>query len=130
VISLEVAAALREAGLTWSPATGDRFCIPDRDLDEQTFVLSDLIIEVHELPQGPVIGFNGTTEWALDDVDRDEAIWLPREDQLRDLLGPAFRRLERDPDGYRVVVDGRPDTVEGAAEDAYGRALLDVLRHP
>jgi hypothetical protein len=127
VISLDVAAALREAGLTWHPATGDRFCIPDRDLDEHTFVLSDLIVEVHELPQGPVIGFNGTTEWALDDVDRDEAIWLPREDQLRDLLGAAFRRLERDPGGYRVVVAGRPDTVERGAEDAYGRALLGVL---
>jgi hypothetical protein len=127
VISLEVATALRGAGLTWSPAPGDRFCMPDRDLDEQTFVLSDLIIQVYELPQGPVIGFNGTTEWALDDVDRDEAIWLPREDQLRDRLGAAFRRLERDPAGYRVVVDGRPDAVAGTAEDAYGRALLGVL---
>ena len=52
-----------------------------------------------------MIGFNGTTEWALDSLDQDDALWLPAEDQLRDRLGAAFRRLERTPDGYAVVVD-------------------------
>ncbi len=127
VIPVAVAIELRDAGLSWQPAAGDRFVIPDRDLTDETFVLSDMIVTVHELPHGPVIGFNGTTEWALDDIDRDEAIWLPREDQLRTMLGPAFRRLERDGDGYRVVVQGAADAVGATAEEAYGRAVLLAL---
>src|SRR4029453_2688140 len=106
------------------PAPGDRFVIPDRDLDDQTFVLSDMIVVVHELPRSKLIGFNGTTEWALDDIERDEAIWLPREDQLRGMLGAAFQRLDRAGDSYRVTVQGQPDAVGGTAEDAYGHAVL------
>jgi hypothetical protein len=128
VIRVDLAIELRDAGMTWEPATGDHFAIPDRDLDDQTFVLSDMIVGVHELPKGTVIGFNGTTEWALDDIERDEAIWLPREDQLRAMLGDAFRRLEHDGDGYRVTVRGQPDAVAETPEDAYGNALLLRLR--
>jgi hypothetical protein len=124
VISVKLAIRLREAGVTWVPAPGDRFVIPDRDLDDQTFVLSDMIVQVHELPRSTVIGFNGTTEWALDDIERDEAIWLPREDQLRGMLGAAFQRLERTGDSYRVTVQGQPDAVGETAEDAYGHAVL------
>jgi hypothetical protein len=127
VISLELATALRDAGLRWEPTVGDRFTIPDRGLDDETFVLSNMTIQVYELPQGAVIGFNGTTEWALDDIERDEAIWLPREDQLRGLLGDWFRRLERDGDIWTVVVDGQPDTVATSAEEAYGRAVLRTV---
>jgi len=130
VISLALAVELRAAGLVWKPAPGDRFAIPDRDLDDDVFVLSNMTIEVHQLPEGPMIGFNGTTEWALDDLEQDEALWLPREDQLRELLGGTFRRLERDADGYRVVAAiGGAETVFGAgsAEDAYGHALLRLV---
>lgn len=127
MISLELATELRDAGLRWEPTAGDRFAIPDRGLDEQTFVLSDMTIQVYELPQGAVIGFNGTTEWALDDIERDEAVWLPREDQLRELLGVWFRRLDRAGESWTVVVDGHPDTVAGSAEEAYGRAVLHTL---
>jgi hypothetical protein len=127
VISANLAIRLRDAGLAWRPAAGDHFVIPDRDLDDQTFVLSDMIVQVHELPRATVIGFNGTTEWALDDIERDEAIWLPREDQLRTLLGPEFVRLERDKGHYRVTVRGQPDAVAATAEDAYGRAVLRQL---
>jgi hypothetical protein len=77
-----VAQQLKDAGLSWKPAVGDRFAIPDRDLDDELFVLSNMTIQVYNLPEGRVIGFNGTTEWALDDVEIEEAIWLPREDQL------------------------------------------------
>jgi hypothetical protein len=130
MLPLPLAAQLRTAGLVWKPAPGDQFIIPDRDMDDDIFVLSHMTVEVHELPDGPVIGFNGTVEWALDDVDQGEALWLPREDQLRDLLGDAFQRLDRTPDGYRVtaVVAGR--TVEipaGDAESAYGYALLHLI---
>jgi hypothetical protein len=102
VLSVDVARRLKEAGLRWRPAPGDRFAIPDRDLDDEVFVLSNMVIDVHHLPDGPVIGFNGTTEWALDDLEQEEAVWLPREDQLRTLLGGTFRALIHDGRGYRV----------------------------
>ncbi len=124
MISVPLAIRLRDAGVRWQPAPGDHFVIPDRDLDDQTFVLSDMIVQVHELPRATVIGFNGTTEWALDDIERDEAIWLPREDQLRAMLGAAFQRLEHDDGRYRVTVRGQPDAVGATAEDAYGTALV------
>ena len=131
MIGVQLARQLRETGLAWKPAAGDRFAIPDRDLDDECFVLSDMTIEVHALPEGRVIGFNGTTEWALDDVELDETIWLPREDQLRELLGGTFRALSRDPAGYLVLIDLLGETrrfVAGTAEEAYAAALLHLLR--
>ena len=126
MIDVQLAQELKEAGLVWKPAPGDRFAIPDRDLDQDVFVLSNMTIEVHTLPEGQVIGFNGTTEWALDDVELEETIWLPREDQLRALLGAAFVGLERvpgPPEGYAVTTTaGRH--VDVTAEAAYARALL------
>lgn len=131
VLPVDLALRLREAGLGWKPAPGDRFALPDRDLDDDVFVLSNMTIEVHELPDGPVIGFNGTTEWALDDIDQDEAVWLPREDQLRELLGGTFRGLDRTDEGYRVALDlaDEPTAVTApTAEQAYGEALLRLIR--
>jgi hypothetical protein len=130
VLPLDLAVRLRDAGLDWMPQPGDRFAIPGRDLDDQVFVLSDMTIEVHERPGGAIIGFNGTTEWALDDLAKEEAVWLPREDQLRDLIGPPFHRLEKVGPEYRVVaVLGGADTtfVARSAEEAYGAAVLHVL---
>ncbi len=130
MIGVEVARQLREAGLGWKPAPGDSFAIPDRDLDEDTFVLSNMTIEVYPVPEGRVIGFNGTTEWALDDVELDEALWLPREDQLRDLLGGTFRSLRRGDAGYEVGITllGEDRTFTAASpEEAYAAALLHLL---
>ncbi len=96
-------------------------------MDDEIFVLSDMTIEVHALPEGTVIGFNGTVEWALDDVDITEAVWLPREDQLRSLLGAGFERLEAVNGGYRVVC--RRGSFEAPlVEEAYALALLDLVR--
>ncbi|HEX8628510.1 MAG TPA: pilus assembly protein CpaE [Catenuloplanes sp.] len=131
MISLDLARRLRDAGLVWKPAPGDRFAIPDRDLDDDVFVLSDMTIAVYDLPDGSVIGFNGTTEWALDDVDQDEAVWLPREDQLRELLGNTFRSLSRAGARYQVEVDllGDRSVVEcDQPAQAYAEALLGLLR--
>jgi hypothetical protein len=125
-----VAKQLKEAGLTWKPGAGDRFAIPDRDLDEDIFVLSNMTIEVYNVPEGRVIGFNGTTEWALDDVEIEETIWLPREDQLRELLGGTFRALRRTEIGYEVEIDllGEVRNFAGSiAEEAYAAALLHLL---
>jgi hypothetical protein len=130
VIDVQTARQLRAAGLVWKPAPGDRFAIPDRDLDDELFVLSDMTIQVHPMPEGPVIGFNGTTEWALDDLEKDEAIWLPREDQLRELLGGTFHRLDRTADGYQVVATIGGEVTEFPAEtpeEAYGYALLRLV---
>jgi hypothetical protein len=127
---LDLARELKESGLRWRPATGDRFAIPDRDLDDEIFVLSTMTIEVHELPDGPVLGFNGTTEWALDDVEKEEAIWLPAEDQLRALLGDTFRVLRRAEDGFRVTISLLGSEVDFTDPDpatAYARALLHLL---
>ncbi len=96
MLSPELARRLEQAGLVWSPAPGDRFVVPDRDLDDEVFVLSDMVIERLDLPDvGAVLAFNGTTEWALDSLEAAEALWLPREDQLRELLGERFVALER-----------------------------------
>jgi hypothetical protein len=130
VLGVHVAQQLKEAGLNWKPAAGDRFAIPDRGLDDEVFVLSHMTIEVYTMPEGRVIGFNGTTEWALDDVEIEEAIWLPREDQLRDLLGGTFQSLRRADPGYAVETDllGERRTFASAtAEEAYATALLHLL---
>ena len=131
MISVELARTLRDAGLAWTPAGGDRFVISDRGMDSDVFVLADMTIEVHEYPAGPVIGFNGTTEWALDSVDQSQALWVPAEHQLRELLGDAFAGLAPTGDGYRVTlrVDGATRGFDGSdPAAAYALALLDLLR--
>ncbi len=131
MISVELARALRDAGLTWTPASGDRFVISDRGMDSDVFVLADMTIEVHEYPAGPVIGFNGTTEWALDSVEQSEALWVPAEHQLRELLGDAFAGLAPTGNGYRVTlrVDGVTSGHDGRdPAEAYAAALLSRLR--
>jgi hypothetical protein len=129
VISVGLARQLRDAGLSWKPESGDRFVV-DRDPDSEVFVLSDMTIEVHDLPHGRVIGFNGTTEWALDSVEKDKALWLPRETQLRELLGACFRGLDRADGVWRVrtELDGAEHVSHDPdAEQAYAIALLHLL---
>ena len=135
IVSIETARELRAAGLVWVPARGDHFVVPDRNMDDDVFVLSDMTIEVHDFASGPVIGFNGTTEWALDSLDQQAALWLPSEGQLRTLLGPTLRRLERTDAAYVVTVgvDASGATAtQGSVEaptapNAYARALLDLV---
>lgn len=128
MISVELARKLREAGLRWEPHPGDRFVIADRGMDDEVFVVSHMVVDVHEFPSGGrVLGFNGTVEWALDSVEQEAALWLPGESRLRELLGGAFVRLDRAGDGFRVTLDvgGRVVEVDDEqAEEAYGKALL------
>lgn len=133
MISLDLARRLQQAGVTWRPENGDRFVVPDRDLNEMLFTVSDMVVEVHELASGRLLKFNGTTEWALDSIEAGEVVWLPREDQLRTLLGGHFVALTPTVTGYAVVVryDGQEQRHEDAdAETAYARALLAVLTGP
>ena len=130
MITTALARRLRDAGLRWKPASGDRFQIDRHEFDSEVFTVSELTIEAHEYPTGTALGFNGTTEWALDSVDVDDTLWLPREDQLRDLLRAAFRGLKRADDGYRVIIalDGAKRAFASvSAPEAYGLALLAVL---
>jgi hypothetical protein len=140
VLSPATARRLQDAGLAWAPARGDRFVVADRDMDDEVFVVSDMVIEHHRAPTGGLLRFNGTTEWALDSLDVDRALWLPREDQLRGALGAAFTSLTRVPGGWRVSLvddssddssdDGASEYVHPDAEEAYAAALLDRLTRP
>lgn len=130
MISLRLALRLREAGLRWTPRPGDRFILPNKEMDDDVFVLSEMTIEVYQFGTERVIGFNGTTEWALDSIEQQEAVWLPSEDQLRDKLAGTFRRLERDGDRHRVVIEVVGREVAAEHEDpaeAYGLALLHLI---
>ncbi|TDE07913.1 pilus assembly protein CpaE [Jiangella asiatica] len=127
MISVELARKLREAGLRWDPEPGDRFVIPNRGMDDDVFVVSQMVVDVHDFPTGRVLGFNGTVEWALDSVEQDVALWLPGESRLRELLGGTFVGLNRVEGGYRVTLEvsgHRIDIEDELAEEAYGKALL------
>lgn len=127
MITRELAERLKRLGAHWSPTSGDRFIIPDRDLDDSVFVISEMTIEAQEVPGGSLIKFNGTTEWALDSISQDQVLWLPREDQLRDMLGATFDRLVALPDGFVVVLADGSRHADIDAERAYARALASFL---
>jgi hypothetical protein len=128
MLRLDLARRLRDGGLTWTPERGDRFVVPNRDMDDEVMVVSDFTVEVHDVPSGTIIGFNGTTEWALDSLTLSQVLWLPREDQLRELLGTRFRRLEATDDGWTVVlagdIGGERAFCDLDVESAYALAVL------
>ncbi len=131
MISTELAVALRDAGLVWRPASGDRFQLDEPEFEADVFTVSEMTIEPRHYATGAILAFNGTTEWALDSVAQADALWLPREDQLRELLRGAFRRLERLADTHRVEIEfaaERHTFEHPQPEDAYALALLHVLR--
>jgi len=131
VISVELAQKLRTIGLRWTPRPGDRFTLLAPDLTGEVFTISEMVVEAHEFSSGTVLGFNGTTEWALDSVDVDDALWLPREDQLRELLGATFRSLvSRTPRCTVTTVSpaGLEETFEAdSVPNAYAAALLALV---
>jgi hypothetical protein len=134
MLSPELAVRLRAAGVRWTPTPGDAFVVPGLHLDDRVFVLSDMVVELKDVPGGSrVLAFNGTTEWALDSLEVDRAVWVPREDQLRGLLGGAFVALERQPGppvSYVVTLEvgrHRSRHVDVTPEETYARALLALL---
>lgn len=133
MISIELARMLREAGLEWLPTEGDSFMIPDRDLEEHTFTISEMTVEVHRLAGGKRISFNGAVEWALDSIMHTEVVWLPSEAQLRDRLGRSFETLRQINGGYEcsILVAGQAQTfVSAEPANAYAKALLRLLGDP
>lgn len=130
MITVELARALLDAGVLWEPRAGDRFVIDAELLTEDVFWISDLTVEVHTYRDQSLLGFNGTTEWALDSVTLDQALWLPREDQLRGLLGDRLESVHRTDDGWQVTYAVRPGYVRTVSdadlECAYARAVLSL----
>ena len=131
MISTELARELRLSGLLWRPTAGDAFRIERTELETDVFTVSDMTIEPHEFDTGTILGFNGTTEWALDSLALEDALWLPREDQLRELLGADFHSLTRlDDEAFevRVVREGSASAfVASCPADAYAAAVLSAL---
>lgn len=136
MISEELAAALKRHGLEWHPAERDFFMMPDRNMEGQVFVVSPLPALIQRFSGEWTITFHGAIEWALDSVVMTEAVWLPTETQLRELLARAAGddaplRLDRLRSGYRLQVGVGAEVLEfdaPTADDAYGRALLHVLK--
>jgi hypothetical protein len=136
MITVDLAQRLKRAGMNWQPAERDFFMIPDRNLDGQVFVVSQLPSLVQVLGGEPTVTFHGSIEWALDSVLLTEVVWLPSESQLRqaivELIGPdAPLRLERARAGYRCQIAYRADMLEfvaESAEDAYAQTLLHLLK--
>lgn len=130
MISRELAVRLRPL-LNWSPQNADRFFIPRKEIADSVFIVSDMVVELIRAQGESNFHFNGTTEWALDSIESDVAVWLPSEQQLRDALGDAFLSLDRVGGGYVVSATG-PDGAHHTpgmedASDAYALALLHVL---
>jgi hypothetical protein len=131
MISTEMALALRDAGLVWHPRSGDRFQLDEPEFDADVFTVSEMTVEPRDYPTGRILAFNGTTEWALDSVATEDALWLPSESQLREMLRSAFRSLRRLPDTYEVeIAVGGANVVFEHPEpaDAYALAVLELLR--
>jgi hypothetical protein len=130
MISHELAAALAPH-LTWTPANGDRFYIPRPEIADSEFLVADMVVELVTQQGESRFHFNGTVEWALDSVESSGVVWLPREDQLRELLGDYFLSLDSSAGEFVVTVSGPGRAYhtdpETDAADAYARAALYVL---
>ncbi|MCE3276574.1 MAG: hypothetical protein K0R13_2429 [Propionibacteriaceae bacterium] len=116
MISRELATRLAPY-LSWTPANGDMFFIPRPEIAESVFIVSDMVVELVVAGGESRFHFNGTVEWALDSVESNGVVWLPREDQLRETLGNYFLSP-----GKAFHTEAEPD-----AADAYARAALYVL---
>lgn len=132
MISQSLAWKLKEAGLQWDPQLHDFFWIPDRALDEKTFVVSDLQANLELYRGWPVVTFHGSAEWALDYILQADVVWLPREEQLRLRLMDCVETLtfvsEPDCCTCRIQVEGeRYSFTAPNGSDAYGEALLFAL---
>lgn len=132
MIDIALARQLREAGLVWRPAPRDFFALPDRQMDDDVFVVSDQAAFLQLYNGYPVVAFHGATEWALDYVLLNEVLWLPTETQLREqieqrIAADAPFRVERTSTGYHCdVADHSFDAADSVSVLAL--ALLQLLQ--
>ncbi len=137
MISLSLARQLKAAGLVWQATNNDYFALPDRGMDDRLFVISGMQAQLDVFRGWPVVTFHGTAEWALDYVLTTEAVWMPREDQLRQAILELLAE-----EAQQKLTLGLKDSVyncsfswqgqeirfeAAAAADAYGKALLFLL---
>ena len=132
MLSLSLAQQLKKAGLRWQPALHDMFAIPDRELDDRRFVLTDVMTYIEIFRGSPVVTFHGTAEWALDFILQAEAVWIPSETQLREHVQSyaSALRLRLTDDGYECALQVGEESLVFQGEsacDAYGSALLQLL---
>ena len=136
MISLALALRLKLAGLEWTPKLNDFFAIPERGLDTHIFVLSDLQASIEKMFGSEVVAFQGASEWALDYLVSSEAVWMPREEQIRAALlellpeGDKHLRLDCSRAGYQLQMSSGDLIISSQAlnaEDAYAEALLKLL---
>lgn len=138
MVSLEIAKQLKAAGLLWQPVMHDFFAIPDRGLDHERFVISDMTVYVELLRGWPIATFHGTSEWALDYIYLQELVWMPSEGQIRELLESQLAgepqpsvHLFTATEEHRCEIhfQGHVLTFTAVdASDAYASALLYVLQ--
>ena len=136
MITLATARKLKAAGLHWEPAQGDRFAVPERGMDDRVFVINDMATIIEMIQGAEMVTFHGTPEWALDYVYLGEAVWLPDEGQLRDLL--ADRLASEGVTVYDLLFADERFTcrfawrgeavafIAGDAAEAYAASLLHV----
>ena len=138
MIPLQLARDLKTAGLVWKAGLHDFFAIPERDLDERVFVITDVMAYLDLFQGWPVVTFHGTAEWGLDYILSSEVVWIPTEAQLRQELVDLLRRqgdpllqLALQADDYCCEIGYNQQRVTftaKTAEEAYGQALLHVLQ--
>jgi hypothetical protein len=139
MVSLEIAKQLKAAGLLWQPVMHDFFAIPDRGLDHERFVISDMTVYVELLRGWPIATFHGTSEWALDYIYLQELVWMPSEAQIREALElqlagesqPAVHLFGAN-EAHRCEINLQGQTLAFTADeasDAYASALLYVLQY-
>jgi len=136
MIELETARKLKAAGLHWEPAQGDRFAVPERGMDDRVFVINDMATIIEMIQGAEMLTFHGTPEWALDYVYLGEAVWLPDEGQLRELLadrlaseGVAVYDLLSADERFTCRFAWRGEALAftaGGAAEAYAASLLHV----
>jgi hypothetical protein len=138
MVSLTLAIELKQAGLIWQPELHDFFAIPQPELEDRLFVLSDMTIDIQPLFGWQALTFNGAVEWSLDYIMTAEVVWVPTESQLREMLQerllaeeqPAVQLLSSI-SGYhcQITYEGELQEFEAAtASDAYGQALLFLVQ--
>ena len=141
MIPLTLAIQLKDAGLKWIPDLNDFFAIPDRDLDDRIFVMSDMMTEPTTLKGWPAITFHGTSEWAMDYIFIEEVVWMPSEEQLRqELIFMLDQSEEKTELTLKLEENGRYTTqiafqntpltfTAPTASETYAQALLHLLQN-
>lgn len=139
MISIELALELKAAGLIWQTTNYDFFAIPDRGFDDRVFILADMMAYTELIQGWPVVAFHGTAEWALDYILTSDVVWVPTEEQLRDVLAsylghddeatPLVLTYRGNEYACSIQYQGEKLTYAAlTAGEAYAQALLQVLR--